>query len=61
LRIRIENRNAFSYHSLGVALLITVARAFPNDFKWCSEACEFTGDVAAFNQLYGDGLLRKVI
>jgi len=25
------------------------------------EAYEFIGDVAAFNLLYGDGLLRKVI
>ncbi|MBT3481891.1 MAG: DUF1343 domain-containing protein [Opitutales bacterium] len=61
MRIRIENRNAFKPHRLGVALLITVARVFPNDFKWCLEAYEFIGDVAAFNLLYGDGLLRKVI
>jgi len=61
VQIEIHNRLAFQPYRFGIALLISAARAFPDDFKWREEPYEFIDDVPAIDLLYGNDLLRKTI
>lgn len=60
IHISIEDRSRLQSYRMGIALLISAARAFPNAFQWRNDPYEFIKDVPAIDLLYGSSILRDV-
>lgn len=60
LSIRVTDRGRFQPYRLGIALILSAAKAFSEQFAWRKEAYEFIADVPAIDLLYGGPTLRQV-
>jgi len=61
VQLHVTDRRAFLPYLTGVALIATVRRLYPHDFRWRSRAYEFVTDKPAIDLLAGNDVLRGLI
>ncbi|MBJ81139.1 MAG: hypothetical protein CMH60_07480 [Myxococcales bacterium] len=61
LQIHVRDRNSFHAYRTGLALLYSLRKLYPEDFKWRSDMYEFRDDVPAIDLLTGSAVVRQAI
>jgi uncharacterized protein YbbC (DUF1343 family) len=61
LQIHVTDRARFDSYRTGLAVLASVKRLWPDDFKWRTEEYEFRADVPAIDLLTGFASVREAI
>jgi uncharacterized protein YbbC (DUF1343 family) len=61
LQIHVTDRARFDSYRTGLAVLASVKRLWPGDFKWRTEEYEFRADVPAIDLLTGFASVREAI
>ncbi|MDP7037925.1 MAG: DUF1343 domain-containing protein [Myxococcota bacterium] len=61
LQVHILDRQTFHAYNTGLALLATLRKLYPEDFKWRTEMYEFRDDVPAIDLLTGSPDIRIAI
>ena len=59
--MHVTDRNAFKPLITGIAVIQSIARLFPNVFKWRTEPYEFVSDRPAIDLLYGHPEFRETL
>ncbi len=61
VQLHVTDRNSFKPLVTGISLIRTIARRFPEIFKWRTEPYEFVSDRPAIDLLYGHPEFRETL
>ncbi|MEC7640664.1 MAG: DUF1343 domain-containing protein [Nitrospinota bacterium] len=59
IQLHVTDRSIFKPVLTGVAVIMTIATLYPNEFAWRTDSYEFVEDPPAIDLLYGNSQLRK--